>query len=160
MSCFIAYVLTSLTCWSARLATSDLNLLCLHSKYNVISVVIAKIIAAVSMNMSTIRLLVKKLLLGCSISISCLSYKSKISFFCLYCEIYSFSIWRADDRVSSNLVSLRNISRVCSDGVLLVSIRNVNLKINGCCVYGWMNIGNWMIKFLFLPLTKVTNFIL
>ena len=41
VSCFIAVVLTSFTCCSAKLATSALKLLCLHSKYNIINVVIA-----------------------------------------------------------------------------------------------------------------------
>ena len=90
MSCFIVVVLTSFTFCSAILTTSALNLLCLHSKYNIINVVIVEIIATVNMNMSMIKLLVKKLLLGDSISVSliaCLSFKSKISFFCLYCEM-------------------------------------------------------------------------
>ena len=129
VSCFVADVLTSFTCWSTKLATSVLNSLCFHSKYNIINVVIAKIIATVNMNTSTIRLLVEKFLLGDSISILCLSFKSKISFFCYYCEIYSFNVWGADARVLSNLVSLRNISSVCSDMVLLVSIRKVSFSV-------------------------------
>ena len=40
--------------------------------------------------------------------------------------MYSFSVWGADKRVSSNLVSLRNIGKVCSEVVSLVNIGNVN----------------------------------
>ena len=123
VSYFTADAHTSFTCWSARLATNVHNLLCLHSKYSIIIVAITEIIAAVNTNTSTMGLLVKKLLLGDSIFVvSCLSFKSKICFFCLYCKIYSLHVWGADDKVLSNVVSLRKIGRVCSDVVLLVSI--------------------------------------
>ena len=62
---------------NTRLVTSVLNLLCLHSKYSIIIVAIAKITAAASTNLSTMRLLVKKFLIGDYISISCLSFSNQ-----------------------------------------------------------------------------------
>ena len=134
VSCFIADAPISSTCWSARLATSVLNLLCLHSKYSIIIVAIAKIIAAVNTNMSTMRLFAKKNFRRFYIYIMPF-FQIKISFFCLYCEIYSLQVWGADNRVSSNLVSLRKIGSVCLDMVLLVSfceIKLVYIVYKGC----------------------------
>ena len=43
--------------------------------------------------------------------------------------MYSSRLWRADNRDSSNLVSLRNIGRMCTNVVLLVSITNVSFCV-------------------------------
>ena len=131
-SCFVADKLTSFTCWSATLATNVLNLLCLHKMYSIIIVVIIKSTAIMNMNTSTTKLLVKKFLLGVSRSnsfIPCLCFKSKISFWCLYCEIYSFNVWGAVDKESSNPLLLRNIRRVYSEVVLLVKVGNFRSSV-------------------------------
>ena len=81
------------------------------------------IIAIMNTNTSTMKLLVKKFLKGVSrtnLSISCLSFKSKISFSCLYWAIYSFIVRKVIIKELSNLLSLRNISMVYSEVVLLV----------------------------------------
>ena len=60
-----------------------ISLLCLHMAYIITIVDIINIIAIANTNMSMIKLLVKKFLLANSVSnssLSCLSFKSKISF--------------------------------------------------------------------------------
>ena len=44
---------TSFTCWSAKLVTNDLNLLCLHIAYIVIMVAIINIMATTNLNILT-----------------------------------------------------------------------------------------------------------
>ena len=84
-SCVVT-VSTSLTCCKARLATSVLSFLCLHSKYIAKFVTSNEIIAAMNRKTSTIQLLDRELLLVVRFLsvVSCLSFKSKISFLQLY----------------------------------------------------------------------------
>ena len=91
-----------------------------------------EIMAIMNTNTSMIKLLVRTFLLGVSksnSSIPCLSFKSKISFWCLYCEMYSFSVCGADKRESANPLLLRNIGRVYSEVVLLVKIGNFSSSV-------------------------------
>ena len=74
--------------------------------YIIITVAIMEIIAAMNLNILTI-LLLKKFLLANSFSnssISCLSFKSKISLSHLHWNIYSFNVSGADSKDSSNLL--------------------------------------------------------
>ena len=51
--------------------------------------------------------------------------------------------------------------RICLSFLSMIGTGTVSnwYNINGCCVYDCMKIGNCTIKFLFLSIPKVTNFI-
>ena len=47
---------------------------------------------------------------------------------------------------------------VCSDLWLELVHFLFDIIYRGCCVYGWINTGNCIMRFLSLPMPKVTNF--
>ena len=57
-SSLVVTAFTSFTCWSSKLATNVLNLLCIHKVYIIIMAVITDIIAIINTNISTMKLLV------------------------------------------------------------------------------------------------------
>ena len=72
------------------MVTNVLSFLCLHSKYIAKFVASNEIIAEMNRKTSTMKLLEKKVFLGKFVSIiSCLSFKSKNSFLCVYWRITS-----------------------------------------------------------------------
>ena len=79
---------------------------------------IANSIPIMNTNVSIMKLLVKNFLFTNSISnssISCLSFKSKFSFSCLYWAIYSLSINGVESNVSSNVLLLRKMGSANSE---------------------------------------------
>ena len=72
---------TSLTWCKTKLAINALIFLCLQSMYIIRVVEVSEIIEEINTKMSTMWLLEKKFLLVFNTVVSCLSCKSKISFF-------------------------------------------------------------------------------
>ena len=118
-----------------EVVTNALNLLCLQIAYIVTTVAIMENIATMNLNILTILLLNKFLLANSfsNSSISCFSFKSKISLSCLYWNMYSFSVSGADSKELSNLLLFKNTGKVTSEVDLLVIvgtlISSVRVKI-------------------------------
>ena len=103
----------------------------MHKAYVIIIVVITDIIIT-NTNISMMKLSVKKFLFTNSISnssVSCLSFRSKISESWLYWSIYSYNVNGTDSNVLSNMLLLRKTGKVYSEIVLLVSIRASNSSV-------------------------------
>ena len=115
-SCIVAAP-TSFVCCNARLDTSVLSFLCLHSKYIAKFVSSNEIIEVTIRKTSTMKLLKKKFLLGKFLSeLSCPSVKSKIYFLQLYWWIKFFNVFGASVVLSQ--MCFGDIGKVCFKVVL------------------------------------------